>query len=48
MWAEMFIQFDTGNDGFITWEECWGFLKANQARSSDSRRGTVQEQLAEH
>merc|ERR1712166_781740 len=27
MWSMMFRQFDEDNDGSITWEECWAFLK---------------------
>ena len=30
MWSMMFRQFDENNDGSITWEECWGFLKENR------------------
>ena len=30
MWSMMFRQFDANNDGSITWEECWAFLKENR------------------
>ena len=30
MWSMMFRQFDEDNDGSITWEECWAFLKENR------------------
>ena len=30
MWSMMFRQFDANNDGSITWEECWSFLKENR------------------
>merc|ERR1711981_1075279 len=30
MWSMMFRQFDANNDGSITWEEAWGFLKENR------------------
>ena len=30
MWSMMFRQFDANNDGHITWEEAWTFLKENR------------------
>ena len=30
MWSMMFRQFDENNDGSITWDECWTFLKENR------------------
>merc|ERR1712160_231110 len=30
MWSMMFRQFDDNNDGKITWEECWAWLKENR------------------
>merc|ERR1719163_605825 len=30
MWSMMFRQFDANNDGSITWEEAWSFLKENR------------------
>ena len=30
MWSMMFRQFDANNDGSITWDEAWTFLKENR------------------
>ena len=30
MWTSMFKEFDADNDGKISWEEAWDFLKENK------------------
>jgi len=29
-WNMMFKKFDTDNDGYVSWDEAWYYLKANK------------------